>query len=107
MSDTWSHIARAGVDSGMLWVGDPCYVLHRTPDADDEHLRYPGDLGRDWSGFCEKLDGVPHKSFAFDLGHEGLGVCLWSPGGDGLFDVEGRFDEDGTLLELRVVLERA
>lgn len=37
------------VDAGMIWVGDPCYIIR---DSDEER---PKDFGEDWSDFCGKV----------------------------------------------------
>jgi hypothetical protein len=29
----WEQAGECGVDSGMIWIGDPCYCV--TPDADE------------------------------------------------------------------------
>ena len=79
-------IGRVGVDAGLIWIGDPCYILHK------EEL--PSTLGKDWSGFCDKMSDKIHKSFNYELGHEGLGVCTSTRHGDGSYDVIGFFDGD-------------
>ena len=77
------RVGHIGVDAGLLWLGDPCYVL---PD-DSTH-----NPGRDWETFAETMLTLPSpqvKNF------NGLGVCL-STGGDGSFPV------DVTLVDGRV-----
>ena len=66
-----------GVDAGLCWIGDPCYVLPH--DADD-------NPGHDWSAFCDQLKGQ-YQSFNYKHGREGIGICVSTGWGDGLYDV--------------------
>jgi hypothetical protein len=66
------EIGRAAVDSGMLVVGDPCYLLRR--EEYDELCDEP------WSeSLCHEL--------TFQAGHTGRGVAIVSPEGGGIFPV--------------------
>ena len=79
-----------GVDAGIVWIGDPCYIMHKdTP---------PEELGNNWVEFCEnmwqkeeKSDGS-YASFNYNFGHEGLGVCTSTKHGDGSYAVIGFFE---------------
>jgi len=79
-------IGYIGVDAGIVWIGDPCYILHNEKGL-------PKSLGKTWSEFCDNLGENYTKSFEFDLGHEGLGVCSSTKHGDGVFKVIGFFEE--------------
>ena len=79
-------IGQIGVDAGIVWIGDPCYILHAE--------KIPQTLGKNWGEFCEKLGGEYHKSFNFDRGHEGLGVCTSTRHGDGSYNVIGFFEKE-------------
>lgn len=72
------HIA---VDAGLCWIGDPCYILHK-----DENYK---SIGKDWGEFCRLLgENYPTAmSFNFDKGHEGLGICVSTGYGDGVYPV--------------------
>lgn len=80
-------IGKVGVDAGLIWIGDPCYVLHKD--------KLPTTLGKDWGDFCGKLEGN-HQSFNYEMGHEGLGVCTSTKYGDGTYNVIGFFDGNDT-----------
>ena len=28
INEEWEHIGEIGVDAGLCWLGDPCYILH-------------------------------------------------------------------------------
>jgi hypothetical protein len=91
----WHKIGEIGVDAGLVWIGDPCYILHKTKKEQ------PKDIGKSWREFIDKL--MPNEKpkvfqqFNYDLGHPGLGICFTSGWGDGIYDVEAKYyvgDED-------------
>jgi hypothetical protein len=83
----WVTVGKICVDAGLVWIGDPCYILHEK--------KLPKSLGKDWGDFCKKLGRAcpTTKSFLFNSGHEGLGVCAASGVGDGAYDVEALIEE--------------
>jgi hypothetical protein len=87
MKEETKLIGHIGVDAGLCWIGDPCYIM-----GDDASNRVIN-----WSDFCNSLDG-PHptmKSFNYTAGHEGLGVCVSTGFGDGTYPVHAVIsDED-------------
>ena len=102
--DKIKKVGEVSVDAGMCWVGDPCYILH----AD----KTPEDIGKDWSGFCDKMaegcegGGVlDQRQFNFNGGHAGLGVCIGGFGGDGTYPVYIKLGADGYTKEIRIVFE--
>lgn len=66
------------VDSGMIWVGDPCYTMG--PEA---------QFGiKDWKGFCDKIYGDRVRTgISTPLG-QGIGCAISSGYGDGNYPVE-------------------
>lgn len=98
----WEQVGVIGVDAGLCWLGDPCYVLHKEKNAKDEHDRKPKDIGDNWMSFCDKVDGDATQ-FKYDLGHAGLGVCVSTGYGDGTYPVEVKRSPDGRIAEVRVV----
>ena len=80
-------IGEIGVDAGLCWIGDPCYILHQEKN--------PEAIGNSWSEFCDKMEGM-HKQFNYDLGHKGLGVCVSTGYGDGTYPIYAEF-EDGVI----------
>jgi len=77
------------VDTGLCWIGNPCYILHAKP--------FPKALGKDWGEFVGTiLEGGVYptmKSFNYDLGHEGLGVIVSTGLGDGTYPVYAEVEE--------------
>ncbi len=90
-------IGEIGVDAGRIWIGDPCYILHKDPP--------PKSIGKSWSEFCQAIHNDPDDwvtQFAFDAGHNGLGICV-NTGGDGVFPVY--VDRDANNQIVRIVIE--
>lgn len=77
-----------GVDAGICWIGDPCYILHKK-GQDKKDLNKV--IGKDWSGFCDKLHETDNAQFNYPLGHAGLGVCFGGFGGDGTYGVYAEY----------------
>ena len=74
-----------GVDSGLVWIGDPCYVLIDQHNFKKKIMTYQQLL--------EKFSGE-YTSYDYSVGHEGLGVCIHSPIGDGTYPVYGILDNE-------------
>lgn len=90
------EVGLIGVDAGVCWVGDPCYILHAE--------KAPADIGKNWGEFCDKLEekGRPAQ-FNYDMGHAGLGVVVSTGYGDGSYPVYVRRNSEGRIAEVRVV----
>lgn len=98
LDNEWEQVGVVGVDAGLVWLGDPCYILH---------TRKPKAIGKDWGDFARTLDrGSDTQQMNHDKGHPGLGVIVTSGYGDGEYPVEVRRLEDGTIAEVRVVFVR-
>lgn len=81
-------LGKVGVDSGLIWIGDPCYIL-----ADKKRGKSPED-SISYSELLDLLDNsepLRHCSVPYPLGHEGLGVCSTTYEGDGTYPVYGYF----------------
>lgn len=79
-------IGEIGIDAGLVWIGDPCYILHKTENEQ------PKSIGKNWSDFCDILKKgkqleTGFLQFCYDKGHAGLGVCASTGWGDGCYDV--------------------
>jgi len=89
-------IGYISVDAGVCWVGDPCYIIHPTGNT------LPRSIGKDWDEFCDKLN-KEINIFHHDGGHEGLGICVESGFGDGMYPVYIQRDkESGRIAKLIV-----
>ena len=76
------QIGEIGVDSGLVYIGDPCYVWKEDGIARKQ-------IG-DWDQFCNTLDGVPYPlHHAFGI----LGVVAASGLGDGRYPVYATIED--------------
>jgi len=92
-----------GVDAGLIMVGDPCYYLHKTIDADKPYNKLPKEFGKNWDDFCNHIKDLKSaKQFNFDLGHAGLAVLVGNFGGDGCYPVFVEKSPDGQTRRLIV-----
>ncbi len=81
-------IGHIGVDAGLCWIGDPCYVL-----GDDASHRVTS-----WDDFCGKIDHK--KGYTEPIGqHTGLAVATGY--GDGCYPVHAEF-HDGRVARITV-----
>jgi len=97
MNDEWEQVGNIGVDAGLCWVGDPCYVVSK----DSSHVF------ETWEQFCDMLRNSSYYesntlSVPYHAGHEGLGVVVTSGYGDGFYPVYVK-KVKGTVTELKVV----
>jgi hypothetical protein len=94
-------IGHIGVDAGLCWIGDPCYILHQ-----DEQ---PKAIGTDWGDFVSQLYGDSHgfggKQFNYDLGHPGLGVVVPTGYGDGYYPVYAELNSEGRVASVTVLFD--
>ena len=92
------HIGEIGVDAGLCWIGDPCYILHKE--------RPPKAIGDSWDEFCDILAADEQyptcKQFHYDLGHAGLGMVVSTGYGDGTYPVYAEFTRDGRIARVCV-----
>lgn len=96
MKNETKQIGVIGVDAGICWIGDPCYILHTEP---------PKAIGKSWPEFCSLFhsDDYPTaKQFNYDLGHAGLGVVVSTGYGDGCYPVFAEFNEEGRVAKVWV-----
>ena len=93
MSDL-EQVGTIGVDAGLCWIGDPCYCV--TPDGTE----HPAET---WPKFCEQMDNESAKQFDFKAGHTGVGVCVTTGYGDGVYPVLIKRNKEGCVKEVRVV----
>jgi hypothetical protein len=91
-------IGEIGVDAGLCWIGDPCYILHANPA--------PKAIGKDWDEFCDLLHADANyptsMQFNYDLGHPGLGVVVSTGYGDGVYPVYAEFNDEGRIVAVTV-----
>jgi hypothetical protein len=85
----WKPIGECAMDTAGLLIADPCYVIHqegRDPKTLEIH---------DYNQWVASKDEV--TNLRFKRGHEGAGVIVHSPNGDGCVTVWGKIDEQGCV----------
>lgn len=71
------------VDSGTIWIGDPCYLRGETnPDKISDAIQ------KAWG------EQKSYASLPSILGHEGVGIVSSTYEGDGTYPVYGFFKKD-------------
>ena len=89
-------IGHIGVDAGLCWIGDPCYVVAKDSS----------DVFENWGDFCRQLFKLRgennYASFSYKLGHEGLGVAVDTGYGDGSYPVYATFNKEGRVAKVEV-----
>jgi hypothetical protein len=115
-ANTWIKVGEIGVDAGLCWIGDPCYILalphskNSGIESLDAPKQLPKEFGDSWIEFLEaawnkqKQANQPAAQFNYDAGHSGLGVCLGNTGyGDSVYDVLILKNEEGRIKEAKIV----
>ena len=92
----WEKVGVIGVDAGLCWIGDSCYVVSK----DASHVF------ETWDQFCDQLfkdeiEGV--KQWNYTKGHPGLGVSVSTGYGDGCYPVYVKRNQEGRIAEAKVV----
>lgn len=101
------QIGVAVVDSGLLWVGDPSYVIK------DKGEPRAADLGKNWGEFCDRLffrnrnNRIPFAQFHFAKcgpteGAPGLGVVIGTTRENGVYPVYAEFSKTGKIMEVKI-----
>lgn len=83
----WKRIGEIGVDAGLCWIGDPCYIM-TMPHSKEEEFQdpetkeqlkdmwqpkpYPKDLGETWGDFCDKFTTI--ETTTENIGNEKVSI---------------------------------
>jgi hypothetical protein len=86
------HLGYIGVDAGLCWIGDPCYVL---PDGRDTNP------GADWGKFCKVISENDKPGNPTAHNFNGIGVCVGTGYGDGEYPVTANI-ENGRVMSVTV-----
>lgn len=97
---TWELLGKVAVDSGNLMVVDPCYVL---PDK----KRGFADDNADHRDYSDFLDAFPDEGYVptVEPWGPGMGLCIGTTYGDGVYDVYGVKNRDGRVTHWMVVTD--
>jgi hypothetical protein len=110
-------IGEIGVDAGMMYCGDPCYIA-RTPlgltGTDRAIEEGGGEQDKHWREFLKGIAGpegyleshatVEGRMVRADgtVAHTFPAGVVWVTGGDGCFPVFAEFDDDGTIARVTI-----
>jgi hypothetical protein len=98
-NSNWEKVGICGVDAGLIWIGDPCYILDKRPGGPD----LPENM-KDWNKFCDSVnDGA--TQFKYKSGHDGIGVVVPSGHGDGVYPVYIKKNKNGMVIEAKIVFD--
>ena len=89
MRETEVLVGRCGVDSGQVWIGDPCYVM-------EDHFGGDEPTG----GMYDECCRVTLSKDA--AGEAALGVASATNYGDGSYPVYVTYDGSGRPVSLRI-----
>lgn len=105
MTRVKKQIGEVGVDSGQLFITDPCYLDRWGSDEyDDERIKAmkkSGQSNYDYSGCCAV---TLSEDRAGNVGGGSLGVALSTGYGDGCYPVIATF-ENGVLIKVEISFE--
>ena len=93
----WQQVGEIGVDAGMCWIGDPCYILTDTPTESG---------APSYDDLCDKLENANWPKtlqLQYALGHNGVGVVVETGYGDGCYPVYVKLNSEGRVVEVKVV----
>lgn len=95
MRNRGTLIGHVDVDSGSIWIGDPCYLV-----KDDEEWHKLSNL------YCDALhEGASHVNVPHQPGHAGKGIMSSTLYGDGAYPVYAEFRSDGRIKSLTINFE--
>lgn len=102
MSHKRVRIGRVNVDAGLIWIGDPCYVMGEGAPA----------WARKWTGegsFCNMLDDIALArrdddplANTYPIGNGAGGIAVNTAYGDGTYPVYAKMNDYGTILSVTV-----
>lgn len=93
-TEKWKRVGVCGVDAGLIWIGDPCYIIGKDPKEQP---------AESWSKFCDTINDEPAQQYNYAYGHSGLGVLVKHFGGDGVYPVFVKQDNEGNITETKIV----
>ena len=90
------RIGSVGVDSGLMYVGDPCYIV----GADSTIMRKTPTWDEFYKAYLDHDDRV--SIVAPVTAEASLGIAVSSGYGDGVYPVYADFGADGVIRRLTI-----
>ena len=101
-TENWEYVGEMGVDSGLCWVGDPCYILNTKGEEPRNNITYDELLDKLYPADPTQ-DKLTVQLF-YKKGYPGLGVCVSTGYGDGMYPVFVKYaDNKQRIAEVKVV----
>lgn len=82
------QIGTIGVDAGIVYIVDPCYIKHHEIIFKDEK----------WSEFVKQYRASRENNSAQICS----GIVCTPPNGDGEYPVYGHFDKNGDIMKIEI-----
>ena len=95
MKEKWQNAGVCGVDSGMIHIGDPCYLR----DSKENPYLDEKKMDKLWGSLKDA------EQLHYALGHEGMGVLIGGFGGDGTYNVYIKKNKNGLVTEAKIVFD--
>lgn len=95
MTGTPEHIGNVGVDSGYIWLGDPCYVMGEDAPA----------VVHNWEEFLARTFNPRYRIGAAGVSQpvgDEMGMAVPAGYGDGVYPVYATYNHEGRIATLTV-----
>ncbi len=103
--ETTKVVGHVDVDAGILWLGDPCYILPdkgKPAEFTYDQLLAIFDQQEKQTGKYPHVTTIQHNGTLGDKEHEGKGVVVGTGYGDGTYPVTATFNREGRVVRVSV-----
>ena len=110
-------IGYCGVDSGQLFITDPCYIKHQEQGNGEWNMEWVDtDDGRSYTTLPDPTLESGDKNFyskvceangkaRYGGAEVDMGVAFGTTHGDGAYAIEGIFDDDGVMVGIFIDMD--
>lgn len=89
------QIGQISVDSGLVMIGDPCYVIHTDKPKEQ--------LGKNWEEFCKIIGDKDVTNFSHRQQDGEMATVLYTPWGDGVYPIYATYSKNGRIKKVEIV----
>ena len=90
----WKRIGNVHVDEGALMIGDPCW-----------QIGFWENTYHTWNTVCDTLDAAEKAGRSIAEPFGATRGAVFNTGGNGVFNLYGRYNEHGNLVAVMVAIE--
>lgn len=115
----WKLVGTFGVDAGLCWIGDPCYVMGTgAPDWARDWDRFCAELGKreeaqgdtgitlfGFASSAKREDFETDEDYTASLKTHGCGIACSTGYGDGTYPVWAKTNAEGRVVALHICLD--